>query len=44
MHYQTQEIIDLLPHLTEEEKKLLTKAADFAKLAHEGQFRKSGVP
>ena len=44
MHYQTQEILDLLPHLTEDEKKLLNKAADFAKLAHEGQFRKSGEP
>ena len=44
MHYQTQEILDLLPHLTEDEKTLLNKAADFAKLAHEGQFRKSGEP
>jgi len=44
MQYQTQEILDLLPHLTKEEKDLLIKAADFAKLAHEGQFRKSGEP
>ncbi len=44
MQYQTQEILDLLPHLSEEEKNLLIKAADFAKKAHEGQFRKSGEP
>ncbi|MEI6316714.1 MAG: RelA/SpoT family protein [bacterium] len=44
MQYQTQEIIDLLPHLKADEKNLLHKAADFAKLAHEGQFRKSGEP
>lgn len=35
-------IISLLPNATEEEKKLIRKAYDFAKVAHEGQLRKSG--
>lgn len=44
MQYNIQEILDLLPHLTEEQKKLITKASEFAKKAHEGQLRKSGEP
>ena len=44
MQYQTQEIIDLLPNLPEDQKNVLIRAADFAKKAHEGQLRKSGEP
>ena len=44
MNYDTQEIIDMLPNLPEDQKAIIIKAADFAKKAHEGQLRKSGEP
>ena len=44
MHYDIQEIFDLLPHLPEEKKAILLQASEFAKHAHSGQLRKSGEP
>lgn len=38
------EILDLLPDLTNEEKKLVTDSYNFSKKAHEGQERYSGEP
>ena len=40
----SEEIISLLNSPTEENKKLIQKAYDFALRAHEGQLRKSGEP
>ena len=42
--YDTQEILNMLPNLPEDQKAIIVKAADFAKKAHEGQLRKSGEP
>lgn len=37
-------IFNILPDISEEDKRLIAKACDFAKKAHEGQLRKSGEP
>src|SRR5512133_3663714 len=37
-------IFALLPNLNQKDKNLITRACEFAKLAHEGQLRNSGEP
>ena len=44
MHYNIQEILDLLPNRPESEKAIIIEASEYAKKAHEGQLRKSGEP
>ncbi len=44
MQYDIQEILNLIPNRPEIEKNLITEASEFAKKAHDGQFRKSGEP
>lgn len=44
MENNLNEIISLLPKASEEDKRLIEKAYDFAKIAHNGQKRYSGEP
>ncbi len=42
--YQLENILELNQNLSSEDKKLIKKAYDFSKRAHDGQLRKSGEP
>ncbi len=41
---KVEDITDLVKNITSQDKELIKKAYDFAKKAHEGQFRESGDP
>ncbi len=44
MEPKIEDILTIIPKITEKEKELIRRAYEFALKAHEGQLRKSGEP